>query len=318
MRVLLTGTSGFIGRQLLPRLLQAGHEVRALIRQPESATRMGQSLSSLSSLLPPPSCEFVLGILPDVALCARLCAHSDAVIHTAGIAHVNASSADLHRVNFAATLELAQAARAAGVSRFLFLSSSKAAWPGHSAYAAGKAATEEALLALQVPGVFTVHCLRPALVYGPGMRGNLAVLLRLLQRRHLPLFVHANNPLGMISVDDLCRALLLALVAPALPGGVQDLSDGESYTLDQIVYHVRALLGLPPPRLYLPAALLRAAAAGAELFAPLYKTSLSLSTWYTLFAEPYRHDPAFTRLTGFQPQDSLLAQLPQLLEEFAR
>lgn len=273
---------------------------------------MGHPLSVLH-----PACELVGGTLPDLALEARLCAGVEVVIHAAGLAHVNASAEALNRANFEASVALARAARAAGVRRFLYLSSSKAAWPEHSAYAAGKAATERALLALQVPGGFTVQCLRPALVYGPGMRGNLAVLLRLLKRPRLPLFVHGSNPLGMLSVDDLCGAIQLAAMTEALPGGVWELSDGESYTLDQIVYHVRALLGLPLPRLYLPAALPRVAAVLAGLIAPLYRSSFSMSTWYTLFAERYRHDPAFTRLTGFQPKDSLLAQLPQLLEESA-
>src|SRR5690606_10548318 len=86
MRILLTGASGFIGGHLLPQLLQAGHEVRARIRRPESAAAisdaMGHPLSidgtrtHLTQTMghPLPPCEFLVGTLPEVAGDARLCA----------------------------------------------------------------------------------------------------------------------------------------------------------------------------------------------------------------------------------------------------
>src|SRR5690606_483776 len=151
-------------------------------------------------------------------------ADMDAVVHAAGHAHVNASAEVLRVQNLDATLELAAAAKAQGLRKFVFLSSSKAAYPAHSAYARYKAEAEAGLRRLHVPGEFEVVCLRPALVYGKGVRGNLRSLLRVLARRHLPFFVKSSNPLGMVSVQDLCRAIVAALDAESLPDRVWELS----------------------------------------------------------------------------------------------
>lgn len=299
MRILVTGGTGFIGTALLPMLRAAGHELRVLAQQPAAVTT---------------EAEVITGTLPDAALCERLCAGIDTVIHLAGIAHVAANAADLERQNLDATLELARAARAGGVACFVFLSSSKAAWPAHSAYARCKAQAERELLAMQVPGHFTVHCVRPALVYGPGMRGNLAGLLRVLTRPRLPVFIGSTNALGMISVHDLCRALVLLLATQGPGGRIWELGDGESYTLDRIVYHVRATLGLRQPRVVLPRILLQPVALAATLLSPIYRSSFSMSTYKTLFVEQYRQNPDFARHTGFRPADTFYSCLPALLE----
>jgi len=298
MRILVTGATGFIGSHLVPVLLQGGHQLRLLSRVPAQHSEL----------------ESITGTLPNPALCQQLCQGMDTVIHLAGIAHVSATPAELKRQNLDATLELAAAARAQGVKCFIFLSSSKAAWPTHSAYAAYKATAEKHLLALADPGKFSVHCLRPALVYGPGMRGNLRGLLRVLARPQLPVFIKSSNALGMLSVDDLCRAIAACLEKPELRGQVWQLADAESYTLDQIVYHVRASLGLPQPRVFVPRLLLHALALAADLVSPIYRSSFSMSTYKTLFVEQYRHDPAFAEHTGFCPADTFYRRLPALLE----
>src|SRR5262245_4953411 len=138
MKVLVTGANGFIGSALVPRLVDAGHQVRSLVRRPVSKS---------------PG-ETVVGALPDSELCARLCAGMDAVVHAAGVAHVNSDASVLRKYNLDATLELASAAKAQGVRKFIFLSSSKARYPEHSAYARLKAEAERELQKLHVAGAF--------------------------------------------------------------------------------------------------------------------------------------------------------------------
>jgi UDP-glucose 4-epimerase len=301
MKVLVTGATGFIGRQLVPALREAGHDTRVLVRAPRASDP-----SFADS-------ELVIGSLPDSMLAQRLCAGIDAVVYAAGHAHAAASVETLRKHNVAAPLELAHAARAQGVRRFVFLSSSKARYPEHSDYARLKAEAETALRSLHVPGSFEIVCLRPALVYGRGMRGNLRGLLRVLARPRLPVFIVSDNRLGMLSVQDLSRAIVAALQAPALPDRVWELADGQSYTLSELVRVIRSTLGLRQPSLTLPRPVFRLLAA----LAPLLGGGLSLATYRTLYEEDYAFDAEFSHHTGFAAEDSFLSRLPELLEELA-
>src|SRR5690606_15053418 len=147
------------------------------------------------------------------------------------------------------------------------------------------------------------------------MRGNLRSLLRVLARRHLPFFVKSSNPLGMVSVQDLCRAIVAALDAESLPDRVWELSDGVNYTLDDLVAELRGALGLAAPALSLPSPVFHGLAYCAVLAAPLLRSGLSLSTYRTLFEGNYVPDAGFSQHTGFVPQDNFRRRLPELLED---
>jgi nucleoside-diphosphate-sugar epimerase len=304
--VLVTGAAGFIGRHVVPLLAAQGHTPRPLVSL-RSMQEPGFAQAFAAAV--PPN-EFHAGNLPDAELAARVCRDADVVIHMAGLAHVNADAAALRIANLDATLQLAEAARAQGVRRFIFVSSSKARYPAHSMYAGLKAEAEDALRKMHSAD-FEVACVRPSLVYGRGMRGNLRSLLRVLSRRLLPVFPASTQPLGMISVEDVARALVHAVDAPALPDRVWELADGQRYTLDGIVRDVRAALGFAPPPLRLPRELFRVLAAVAGMSG----TSLSLGTYRALFAEPYDYDTAFNAHTGFAANDAFSARLPELLED---
>src|SRR5690606_9007657 len=122
MNILVTGAAGFIGRHVVPLLAAGGHAPRVLVSV-RSAQQAGFA-ADFAAALPP--LEVHIGSWPDAALAARLCHDNDVVIHMAGLAHVNADAAAQRSANLDATLELAQAARAQGVRRFIFVSSSKA------------------------------------------------------------------------------------------------------------------------------------------------------------------------------------------------
>ena len=114
MLLALTGATGFIGQHLLRELPKRGYRVRVLLRRPTS--------------LSPQSASAVIGDLARPRNMSAALEGADAVIHSAGLTHgMSGTPEDDYRVlNTDATINLARAARRAGVKRFIFLSSIRA------------------------------------------------------------------------------------------------------------------------------------------------------------------------------------------------
>lgn len=251
-RVLVTGASGFVGRAVVTALAHGGLAVRAGVRRP-------------------PRPEFADGVEvmqhPDLSArfdWAPFLAGVDHVVHLAGIAHTGGVAAALYdRINCLATAELAAAAARAGVRHFVFVSSVRAQ-SGPSAdhalterdrpaptdaYGRSKLAAEAAVRATGVP--FTI--LRPALFYGPGVKGNFATLLRAARLR-LPLpvkdFVNRRSLLG---IDNFVSALRFVLSSPAAIGETYIVADpGIPPRLPDLIATLRRAQGRRPLVLPLP------------------------------------------------------------------
>src|SRR5262249_19790036 len=174
--VALTGATGFIGQFLLRELPKRGYRLRVLLRRPSTV-----SLECASA---------VVGDLARPQNMAAALADADAVIHSAGLAHAMSGlpEDDYRMLNTEATIALARAAQRAGVKRFVFLSSVRAQCGPTAdeiltealspqpteAYGRSKLAAEQGLAGLGVDWV----ALRLVLVYGPGVKGNMAELMR--------------------------------------------------------------------------------------------------------------------------------------------
>lgn len=211
MRVLVTGASGFIGPSLVTALLNNGHQVRAAARKAPPY---------------PAAAEVVRhGDLADGIDWAPLIKDCDAVVHLAGIAHVGLAipEALYDKVNHQATRALVQAAEAANLKRFVFISSIRAQTGptvDHALteldephptepYGASKLAAERAVAASQLPYVV----IRPVLVYGPEARGNFATLMR-VAALPIPLpFGGFSNRRSLVSRDALIDAIQFVLHA---------------------------------------------------------------------------------------------------------
>ncbi|MET0251077.1 MAG: NAD-dependent epimerase/dehydratase family protein [Novosphingobium sp.] len=193
--VAVTGATGFAGQALLDRAGGAGIAVRALARRAQEE-RQGV--------------EWVAGDLADRPALARLMAGAEAVIHLAGAVSAPDAPA-FEEANVAGTWNVISAALAAGVPRFVHVSSLSVREPQLSAYGASKRRGEQLVMA--APCDWTV--VRPPAIYGPRDREMLE-LFRFARRGFMPL--PPPGRLSVIHVDDLA-GLLLAL----LPGG-EDVS----------------------------------------------------------------------------------------------
>ena len=197
----LTGTTGFVGGQLLEAALGAGHTVRALVRRPQPA-REGVT--------------WIEGALDQPAALARLCEGTSTVIHVAGA--INAPTrAAFFAANEAGTRALLAAAEAARTPRFVQVSSLAAREPGLSDYGASKAAADTAVCAAPL----STAIVRPPAVYGPGDRETLA-LFRLARGGIVP--VVGQGRFSVIHVADLAAALLA--IATATATATYEVADG--------------------------------------------------------------------------------------------
>jgi nucleoside-diphosphate-sugar epimerase len=223
-RVLVTGASGFIGSAVVAALARDGYAVRAAVRRPHLSF--------------PDGVEVVQH--PDLAEAfdwQPLLQGVDQVVHLAGIAHTGrgVDRASYDRVNRQATAQLATAAAQAGVKHLVFVSSIRAQCgpaADHAlterddpapadAYGASKLAAEEAVHSSGVP--FTI--LRPALLYGPGVKGNFALLARAAATR-LPLPVRDfSNRRSLLGIDNFISALAFVLATPATIGETYVVAD---------------------------------------------------------------------------------------------
>ena len=172
-----------------------------------------------------------------------------ALFHAAGIAHRAASPADYEACTHRATLALARRASAAGVHRFVFLSSVSAG-PDAGPYGYWKWRTEEDLKSAYRDSPMEVVLVRPALVYGPGAKANLKLLIGAV-RRGLPT-PPAGRPRSMIGLPDLCEALCLMLDVDPGRGRVFFATDGEPYDLQRMHRAFCEALGRRPGRAWSP------------------------------------------------------------------
>jgi nucleoside-diphosphate-sugar epimerase len=252
--IALTGATGFVGRFLLKDLKRHGYNVRALLRSPGG--------------LVPEIDNAVIGDIAHATNLVQALRGVDYVVHSAAIAHALSGrpEEDYRAINTEGTKALAQAAAKAGVKRFVFLSSVRAqSGPSAAevldesmepaptdAYGRSKLAAEQALAEVGIDWA----ALRPVLVYGPGLKGNLASLFT-LARRPIPLpFAGFDAKRSLISLQNLSSAVRAVIETRQAPNRALLAADPQPISLAEMLTAIRSGLGRKPRLFYAPPALI--------------------------------------------------------------
>lgn len=268
MTVLLTGASGFIGNAVLCHVQAQGVTVRPVFRDADSAERAGVNGEQ-------------------AALVATLSADTDwsaalqgvgVVVHCAARAHVmHETAADslavFRAVNVDGTLNLARQASAAGVQRFVFISSVKVNGEGtvwgrpftaddqpapEDAYGISKAEAEAGLRDLAAKTGMELVVIRPPLVYGPSVKGNFASMMHWVARGvPLPLAAATRNRRSLVALGNLVDLIAICIQHPRAAGQVFLVSDGEDVSTAELLRRIAKAQGQSARLLWVPIGLLR-------------------------------------------------------------
>jgi nucleoside-diphosphate-sugar epimerase len=245
--IALTGASGFIGSHILRRLQDGEIKHRLLVRDP-------RRLRGLQG-----EYELVCGGLEDDDALERLMAGATAVIHCAGsVRGVTRDQFDL--ANATGTAACATAAAAAGVEKFLLVSSLAAREPRLSPYAASKREGERNVLRVSEDMAATI--IRPPAVYGPGDK-ELLPILRIMAKGRVPIFGSPDARFSFIYVEDLAEATVAWLKTDITANQVFEIDDGKKggYGWSDFAATVAAITGRPVTPIKIPKAVIAVPAA---------------------------------------------------------
>ena len=310
---LVTGATGFLGRYLVRQLSQSGVRVRVLLRHPAACSYWQEAIE---------------GELTDKPAAYRAALEGvDTVFHLAAIAHRQADAALYQYINCDATLALAKQAELSGVKRFVFVSSTKAmvepgavrrdeswlAWPV-DAYGYSKRLAEQRLFEeIRIPQLAVI---RPSLMYGAGVKGNLQAMLRAIDKGYFPPLPETMAERSMVSAEDVCRALVHVSAHAGANRQALIATDGEAYTAYGIYQAMRQALDIPPSRWTMPLGLLQAAGHCGDRLRHFWPSFPLDSGAIERLTGPAAYSSQALRALGWEPSQDFYEVLPAMVQAY--
>ena len=247
--ILITGIGEFVGLRTAELASARGMKVCGL-QSSSDKTKKAQNLGD----------KVIVGSVTDPATASKACQGVDIVLHTAEVAQEGGSLEKFREVNVGGTINMAQAAKDAGVKTFVHLSSGlvygfnyadriteEGPLSGeNNPYCQTKIEAEKALLQLNSPPDFGIIIIRPGDVYGPG---SIPWIVRPLLLMRQKLFAYANDGRGVINhvyIDNLIQAIFLAIEKETY-GEIFNVTDGQETTWKEYFMRLAEIAGLPAP-----------------------------------------------------------------------
>jgi len=262
VNIIVTGATGFVGSRLVDRIGRQGvYGLTCAVRRAGSSSYGHEIL--------------VEGLNSDTDWSAAL-KDQEVVVHAAARAHVMKEEAadplaEYRKVNVDGTLNLARQAVDAGVKRFVYISSIKVNGEEtiegvpfnaddlpapQDPYGISKMEAEECLKRLAAESGLEVVIVRPPLVYGPGVKGNFASMMKLIEKG-LPLPLGAvGNKRSLVALDNLIDLIITCIDHPAAANQIFLAGDGEDLSTTQLLRGVARAMGKRPCLVPVPPGLL--------------------------------------------------------------
>jgi nucleoside-diphosphate-sugar epimerase len=246
-RIIVTGATGFVGKELVKQLNKDGNEVIPI---------------SFSNLL-----KKGAALLPE----ADVCIHLAARVHVMKDAHPNPID-EYRRINLEGTKLLANLASQAGIKRFIYMStvkvmaeSSKLNYPFTASdtpvptdpYAISKLESENYLLDYAKASEMEVVIIRPPLIYGKGVKANFLSLMRAAAKRMPMPFLGINNLRSLVSLQNLTSFINCVIDHPLAKNEIFFVSDGEDVSIAELYKKISKALNVSPRVFFVPIPILR-------------------------------------------------------------
>ncbi len=256
MNYLITGATGFIGPYLVRRLTALGHTCRCLVR-PDSNT------TALDAF----DVELFVGDITDSKTIGNLAQGMDVVIHMATLGHMNnfsISESEFNAVNVQGTINIMEAALAAGVKKIVHCSTvaamgicreipatEESVCHPHHPYGRSKLRAEKEVLRMVGEQGLPAVIIRFSMVYGPGDRRDLLRLTRMAKRGLFPKVGRKPKLTPLIHVEDAVSGILAA-AEKGQTGQIYLITNQQSEPFDAIIKNIQAALGVHGVMVYVP------------------------------------------------------------------